>query len=203
MSKLRAFFKRHILLVGLAAVVVPLFSIIGLQYLSLRKLEQTSIVAGDVAMKNFLSGVFNEIKTVYKLGAEQALAVTPNAVKPDSLNGPDHHFPVCNVEGARRVFLTAFDESGAPQTVFFDPSDTSVKVEDVSAREARAVQFVTTPLGMLAKDKAPYPQAWVFMEDHDMENIILFRAVIEDAKVIGAAGMILDEKYFRDTVMPA
>ncbi|HVF43697.1 MAG TPA: hypothetical protein VM936_11830, partial [Pyrinomonadaceae bacterium] len=203
MSKLRAFFKRHILLVGLAAVVVPLFSIIGLQYLSLRKLEQTSIVAGGVGMKNFLSGVSGEIKMFYKLGAEAALAVSPHAVKGDRLYGPDNHFPVCNVDGARRVFLTAFDESGAPQTVFFDARDTSVRVEDVSPREARAVQYVTTPLGLLAKDKSPYPQAWVFMEDHDMDNIILFRAIVEDAKVVGAAGMILDEAYFRDTVMPA
>jgi hypothetical protein len=203
MSKLRAFFKRHILLVGLAAVVVPLFSIIGLQYLSLRKLESTSIVAGGVGMKNFLSGVSTEVKMFYKSGAEQALAVSPRSVKDDNLNRPEQHFPVCNVDGARRLFLTAFDESGTPQTAFFDARDTSVRVEDVSPREARAVQYVTTPLGMLAKDKSPYPQAWVFMEDHDMDNIVLFRAVIEDAKVVGAAGMILDEAYFRDTVLPA
>ena len=203
MSKLRAFFKRHILLVGLAAVVVPLFSIIGLQYLSLRKLEKTSIVVGGVGMKNFLSGVSGEIKMYYKTNAEQALVVSPHSVKGDNVNRSENHFPVCNVEGARRVFLTSFDESGAAQTVFFDPRDTSVKVNDVSPREARAVQFVTTPLGMLARDGAPYPQAWVYMEDHDMDNIVLFRAVTEDAKVVGAAGMILDEDYFRETVMPA
>ena len=81
MSKLREFFKRHILLVGLAAVVVPLLSIIGLQYLSLRKLEKTSIVAGGVGMKNFLSGVSNEIKTFYKSNAEQELAVSPRSWK--------------------------------------------------------------------------------------------------------------------------
>lgn len=203
MSKLREFFKRHILLVGLAAVVIPLFSIIGLQYLSLRKLEKTSIVAGGVGMKNFISGVSNDVKMFYRSGAEQALTVSPHSVKGDNLNRAQQHFPVCNVDGARRVFLTAFDESGESQTVFFDPRDTSVKVEDVSQRETRAVQFVTTPLGMIARDKAPYPQAWVFMEDHDMDNIILFRAIIEDAKVVGTAGMILDEDYFRDTVLPA
>ena len=69
MSKLRAFFKRHILLVGLLAVVVPLLSIIGLQYLSLRKLEQTSIVAGNVGMKNYLTGVVSDVKTFYKSGS--------------------------------------------------------------------------------------------------------------------------------------
>src|SRR3954462_705874 len=85
MSKLRAFFKRHILLVGLAAVVVPLFSIIGLQYLSLRKLEKTSIVAGGVGMKNFLSGVSNEIKAFYKWNADTSLAIRPHSLKGDNL----------------------------------------------------------------------------------------------------------------------
>jgi signal transduction histidine kinase len=203
MSKLRAFFKRHILLVGLAAVVVPLLTIIGLQYLSLRKLEKTSIVAGGVGMKNFLSGVSNEIKMFYKTNAEAALSVSPHSVRGDNFARLEQHFPVCAVDGARRVFLTSFDDSGASQTAFFDPHDTSVKVDEVSPREARAVQFVTTPLGMLAKDATSYPQAWVFMEDHDMDNIVLFRAITEDSKVVGAAGMILDEAYFRDTVMPA
>src|ERR1051325_7795839 len=81
MSKLRAFFKRHILLVGLAAVVVPLLTIMGLQYLSLRKLESTSIVAGGVGMKNFLTGVVNDVKMFYRTNAETALAVSPQTVK--------------------------------------------------------------------------------------------------------------------------
>src|SRR2546421_12617966 len=85
MSKLRAFFKRHILLVGLLAVVVPLLSIIGLQYLSLRKLEQTSIVAGNVGMKNYLNGVVSEVKTFYKSGSEQALSVPAYSVEGDNL----------------------------------------------------------------------------------------------------------------------
>ena len=72
MSKLRTFFKSHILLVGLAAVVFPLLAIIGLQYWSLRKLEKTSIVAGTVGMKNFLAGVANEVRAYYKSGGEQA-----------------------------------------------------------------------------------------------------------------------------------
>ena len=203
MSKLRAFFKRHILLVGLAAVVVPLLAIIGLQYLSLRKLEKTSIVAGGVGMKNFLSGVSTEIKTFYKSNAEQVLAVSPYSVKSENFGRLDQHFPVCKVDGARRVFLTSFDESGAAQTIFFDARDTSVRAEDVSQRESRAVQYVTAPLGMMVKEGTPYKETMIWLEDHDMENLVLFRAVTEDSKVVGTAGMILDHDYFRDVVLPS
>ncbi len=203
MSKLREFFKRHILLVGLAAVVVPLLSIIGLQYLSLRKLEKTSIVAGGVGMKNFLSGVANEIKYFYKSNAETALAVSPGSLRGDNLTLGKEHFPVCKVDGARRVFITSFDATGAAQTLFFDPNDTSTRVGDVSQREARAVQFVTTPLGMLAKEGTPYKETMIWLEDHDADNLVLFRAITEDSKVVGVAGMILDHDYFRDVVLPS
>src|SRR5437660_12183862 len=121
MSKLRAFFKRHILLVGLVAVVVPLLSIIGLQYLSLRKLEKTSIVAGNVGMKNYLGGVSSEVKMFYKSNAEQALAVPAYSVEGTNLCDLKDHFPVCKVEGAKLVFLAGFDEQGEAQTLFFNP----------------------------------------------------------------------------------
>ena len=202
MSKLREFFKRHILLVGLAAVVVPLLSIIGLQYLSLRKLEKTSIVAGGVGMKNFLSGVSNEIKTFYKSNAEQALAVSPRSWKGENMRLLSEPLPVCKVEGARHVFLTAFDATGAAQTAFFDASDTSVRLTDVSPREMRAAQVAAAPLAIHAKDGTPYPQPMIYYEDSDMENLVLFRPVTEDSKVVGVAGMILDPAYFRDVLLP-
>jgi signal transduction histidine kinase len=203
MSKLREFFKRHILLVGLLAVVVPLFSIIGLQYLSLRKLEKTSIVAGGVGMKNFLSGISNEVKLFYKTNADTSLAVRPHSLKGDNLRLLSEHFPACKVEGARRVFLTAFDATGAAQTAFFEASDTSVRVANVTPRESRAVQVAAAPFAIHARDGTPYPEPMNYYEDSDMENFVLFRPVTEDAKVVGIAGMILDPAYFRDVLLPS
>jgi signal transduction histidine kinase len=203
MSKLRAFFKRHILLVGLAAVVVPLLTIMGLQYLSLQKLEKTSIVAGGVGMKNFLSGITNEIKAFYKTTADTSFVITPHSLKGDNLRLLSEHFPVCKVEGARRVFLTAFDATGAPQTVFFDPNDTSMRVENVPLRESRAVQVAAAPFSVHARNGTLYPQTMNYYEDSDMENFVLFRPVTEDSKVVGIAGMILDPAYFRDVLLPS
>src|SRR5256714_9635059 len=203
MSNLRAFFKRHILLVGLLAVVVPLLSIIGLQYLSLRKLEQTSIVAGNVGMKNYLTGVVSDVKTFYKSGSEQALSVPAYSVEGDNLCDIKEHFPVCKVEGAKRLFIAAFEPGGEQQTLFFDTQDSSVRVDDVPAAEARAVQFATTPLRLMAKEGMTGEQPMVWMEDHDPDNLILIKPINEDSKVVGATGMILDLVYFREVVLPA
>src|SRR4051812_36289720 len=130
MQKLRTFFKRHVLLVGLAFVVVPLLSIIGLQYWSLRKLEKTSIVAGTVAMKNFLGGVQMEVKDFYKTNAEQVLSVPAYSIRGENLRQIKQHFSVCKVEGAKRVFLTTFDAAGGSQILFFNPQDLSARSED-------------------------------------------------------------------------
>ncbi|HEX3561134.1 MAG TPA: HAMP domain-containing sensor histidine kinase [Pyrinomonadaceae bacterium] len=203
MSKLRAFFKRHVLLVGLAAVVVPLLSIIGLQYWSLRKLEKTSIVAGTVGMKNYLGGVSSEVKMFYKSNSEQALAVPAYSVEGDNLCDLKDHFPVCKVEGAKLVFLAGFDEKGEAQTLFFNPQDLSAHAGEVPPAEARAVQFATAPLRMARKENVSMPQPMVWMEDHDPDNFVLIKAVTDDQKVVGATGMILDPAYFRDVVLPA
>src|SRR5438045_8166910 len=186
MSKLRAFFKRHVLLVGRLAVGAPLLSIIGLQYLSLRKLEKTSIVAGNVGMKNYLGGVSSEVKMFYKSSAEQALAVPAYSVEGDNLCDIKEHFPVCKVEGARRLFIAAFEPGGEQQTLFFDTRDSSVRVEDVPAAEAHAVQFATAPLRLMAKEGMTAEQPMVCMEDHDPANLILVKAINDDSKLGGA-----------------
>jgi signal transduction histidine kinase len=203
MSKLRTFFKRHILLVGLAAVVVPLLAIIGLQYWSLRKLEKTSIVAGTVGMKNFLAGVSSEVKGFYRSNAEQALAVPAYAVEGDSFCDIKDHFPVCRVEGAKRLFIAAFTPGGEQQTLFYNARDTSAPVSDVPPTEAHAVQFATTPMRLMAKEGLSAEQPMIYLEDHDPENLLLLKEITDDQKVVGAVGLILDPAYFRQVVLPS
>ncbi|HYH86260.1 MAG TPA: HAMP domain-containing sensor histidine kinase, partial [Pyrinomonadaceae bacterium] len=202
MRRLRTFFKRHVLLVGLACVVVPLLSMIGLQYWSLRKLEKTSIVAGNVGMKNYLYGVQGEVRYFYKSSAEQSLSVPPYSVKGDNLKEIKHHFPVCKVEGAKLLFVTAFGAGGDAQTVYFSPHESSERVADVPQAQARAVQLVTGQMRLLADEAAPPQQTMAYVEDHDPDNLVLFKAIVEDSKIVGATGMILDPVYFRETLLP-
>jgi len=175
---------------------------IGLQYWSLRKLEKTSIVAGNVGMKNYLYGVQGEVKYFYKSSAEQSLSVPPYSVRGDNLKEIKHHFPVCKVEGAKLLFVTSFDGNGGAQTVYFNSRESSERIAEVSQGEARAVQFVTGPMRLLADEDTPLQQTAAYVEDHDPDNIILFKAITEDSKVVGVTGMILDAAYFRDVLLP-
>src|SRR5688500_8775111 len=145
MSKLRTFLKNHMLLVGLAAVVVPLLSIIGLQYWSLLKLEKTSIVAGTVGMKNYLGDVSKEVKTFYKTSAEQVLNVPAYSIQGENLHKVRHHFSKCSVEGAKRLFIASFGPDGGSQMLFFDPNgmqQTAGVPEDEAHAAQRAVDMM-------------------------------------------------------------
>src|SRR3954464_1606440 len=75
LTKFQKLIRSHILLIGLVAVLVPLLSLLALQYWSLSKLEETSTVADAVWRKNYLNDVSKEIKFFYKTSAEQVLNI--------------------------------------------------------------------------------------------------------------------------------
>ncbi|HVF57376.1 MAG TPA: HAMP domain-containing sensor histidine kinase [Pyrinomonadaceae bacterium] len=202
MSNLRTFLKRHILWVGLAAVVVPLLSILGLQCWSLLKLEKTSIVAGKVGMKNYLGDVTKEVKVFYKTTADQVLDVRAYSIQGDNLHKTKYHFSKCEIEGAKRLFIAAFDSGGGSRMVFFNPH-TQSKLDDVPPVEVRAAQFASAQLRMLAQEGTTVEKPMTYFEDSDMENRILFKPIIDgSSKVVGVAGMILDTDYFREQLLP-
>lgn len=120
MSKLRTFIKQHVLWVGLLAVVVPLIAILGLQYRSLRRLEQTSIIEGTVGMKNYLNDVYKETKNFYKAKADEMLSIPAYSVQGESLSRVKYHFSQCQFEGFKHLFVASFGPDGESRVLFFD-----------------------------------------------------------------------------------
>ena len=130
-------------------MVVPLVSILVLQYRSLAKLEKASTVAETVGMKNYLADVSKEMKYFYKDTAEKLLSVHAHLVEGGRLDENRHYFRKCSVEGAKRLFVVAFNsEDGEQQTLFFSPHD-SAKTTAATPSEERAVQVATAPYRLL------------------------------------------------------
>ena len=140
MLRLRAFLRRHILWVGFLAVIVPLLVILALQYQSLNKLKQTSSVAENVWMKNYLADVSKEVKYFYKSNAEQILTTPASALSTDGQSGTQNMFGKCEVEGAKLLFIVALRGDDKPAVSYYNPAN--VKVPKVpTADEARAVNL--------------------------------------------------------------
>jgi signal transduction histidine kinase len=203
MSKLRTLFKKHLVLVGLAAVVAPLLTILGLQYWSLKQLKKSSVLAGSVVMKNYLNDASKEVRTFYKTAAEGALNIPASSMRDGDLTGAGRHFGRHAGEGVKRLFVARFDPNGEVQIRFFNPAGGG-PAPDVPTPEAHAAQRVAVPMQHLSAAgttvrRLDAPE----FQDYDPENLVLFKPVVdESSRVVGVAGMLLDTPYFRDVLMP-
>ena len=202
MPSVRTFFRKHILWVGLVAVIIPLLSILALQYNSLKKLEKTSSVAEKMWMKNYLGDVSKEIKFVYHTNAEQVLNVPAYSIAGDNLHRVKYHFGKCEVEGVKRLFIISFEGDGPPRTLFFDPHDQSQTAEAAPA-ELRATTVVSAPYRLLHKEGTPVMASKLGEDLRDPDNRIIFKPITDQqSRVVGIAGMILDTQFFRERLLP-
>ena len=201
MNRLRTFFRNNVLLLVSFAVAIPLLCLLALQYWSLLRLEETSTVAQQVWMKNYLNDVVKEVKYSYRANAEQVLNIPFHSITGDNLYKSKYHFGKCEVEGAKRLFLAAFDERGEARFLFFNPSDQSRLVE-APIEEARAVHVASAPFRHLSREKTPVTPT-LSTDERDPDNRIIIKPITDDAsRVVGAAGIILDTAYFRDQFLP-
>src|ERR1044072_7779915 len=136
-ARVRTFFKRHLLWVGVFAVIIPLISILVLQYWSLAKLEKTSTVAEKVWMKNYLADVSKEIKYFYHTSAEQALTTPASVFTEEGLQKTRYPFGKCEVEEAKLLFIAPFDNAHDSPVHFYQPREQK-KIYSPTTEESRA-----------------------------------------------------------------
>ncbi|HEX8774698.1 MAG TPA: HAMP domain-containing sensor histidine kinase [Pyrinomonadaceae bacterium] len=201
MDKLRIFLRQHMLWVGLVAVVIPLLSILALQYWSLLKLEKTSSVADKVGMKNYLADVSNEVKYFYKNNAE-ILNVPAYAVTTERLEKGKSPFGACEIKGAKRLFVTAFGQGDESKTYFYDPSCKTYVCNPV-ASEARAIDVASASFKLMSQKQSVVRTAGTSVDDRDPENRIVLKPILdESSKVVGVAGFIIDIEYVKQELLP-
>ncbi len=202
MKRLRTFFRRHVLWVVFFAVAIPLASILALQYRSLSKLEKTSTVAEKVWMKNYLGDVTKEVKYYYRTTAEQVLNVPAAAITGERLRNSRHLFGKCEAKGAKSLFIVSFASPGESEIFFYKPSGRGKIIEPPLA-ELRAANVAAAPLKMLSEERTPVQTTTVTTDERDLENRIIMKPITDDSsQVVGVAGMIIDNRYFREHYLP-
>ncbi len=202
MARLRIFLKRHILLVGLLAVVAPLVIILRLQYNSLTELERTSAADHKMTVKTSLEAVANEIKWFYQNSAEQRLNVSPHALDGDSLCPSTYVGKSLAAGGAKRLFVADFSKKGRPVVYLTNGSNKMERAANDSD-ESRAVNVACAPWKFLAAEGTTIESKTLTVDERDPENRILLKPIIDRAsKVLGVAGMIVDNQHFKEHVLP-
>ncbi|HKQ03692.1 MAG TPA: HAMP domain-containing sensor histidine kinase [Blastocatellia bacterium] len=205
---------------GTLAVAVPLVFIVYWQYRSLRSLEKTLPIYRKEVMRDYLRSVVKEVHTFYYDNAVDALSVPAEAItnraggaiqaKDDAaliaaLQPVAAHFSQKNIPGAGRFFVVVdTTRNGVNQgaVLFYDPATRRMQPEPAAA-ELQAInvacaayliyirggtQVISMPMG---SDRNPwYP-------------LVVKPVVDADERIIAVSGMVIDQKYFLEEVLPA
>lgn len=221
MRKLRAFIKKHALLLGLLAVMFPLVTIVYLQYRSLVTLERTLPAYRKEVMREYLAAVSRDVTGSYRSAAERVLSVPATAITGrargiiagdkelhavlKATTGVAEHFKQVEFKGARRYFTTVVTEyQGVHRTVvlFYNPVSGAMETNS-EAPEWRAIQVATAPYTFYIRGEAVIgPSAMGVVRD-PYHPLIVKPVIDESKKIVALAGMTLDETYCLDELLPS
>jgi signal transduction histidine kinase len=217
MQRLKESFRRHAMTVGLLAVAIPLLTHLWLQYQSLSELESTLPKARRFYMRRYVSDMLDNVISQYKQKAEETLNVPHTAFRH---HYPDPDFDINNAMdaeqiaahfqnhpfiGARLFFTAVLSGENAPTTAtvkFYDPikSYYIANHDEWSAAHTAASSWVSFTLV-----QAIPKTVRLTVDERDPKNRIIVKPIIDEkSRVVGVAGMFLNEKVFiNDYIAPA
>ena len=204
-SELRAvehsvFGGRRVMWAGVLAVLLPLAVLMGLQYWWLADLERNSAIAREATLKNYLETITNDVLYFYWKISERALNLPPEVFGEKKTEKAAGYFKKKEIEGARRLFIVSY--LSRESMLFYDPEKAKMVVPKHSD-ETVAVWAAASPWSYLRKKGTKIEKTTLSVDQHDQNNrIIILPITDENFKLVGLAGMIVDQKYFEKVVLP-
>jgi len=191
---------RRILWAGMAAVLLPLAVLLALQYWWLADLERNSAIARQATLKNYLETITKEVHYFYWKISERALNLPPEIFGEEKTEKAAGYFKKKEIEGAKQLFIVSF--LSREPLFFFDPEHGKMVVPKHSD-ETVAVWAAASPWSYLRKKGTKIKTTALSVDQHDPKNRIIINPITdENYKLVGLAGMIVDEKFFIDSVLP-
>ncbi|MEP7271494.1 MAG: ATP-binding protein [Acidobacteriota bacterium] len=205
MRKVKVFLKNHALWIGLIAVVVPVVAHLGLQYRSLSELETTMPWARRALMRKYLQELTRDVTRVYRRSAEEVLAVPASGFTPETTSELAEHFRTHRFKGARRLFVGMVDlrnDRTYATILFFNP-ETSHLEREPNSQEWRAAHAGAATWIAMIMTKSTAVSDQLSVDERDPNNRIIVKPILDKwSNVIGVAGMIVDERVFREVYFP-
>jgi two-component system, OmpR family, phosphate regulon sensor histidine kinase PhoR len=202
MNIIRSFVKRNILWVALVAVLVPLLSLLGLQYGSLSRLEKTTEIEYNSKMDSFLYDVQNEVKMFYKTQSSETLNTQAYALTEEKFQDKKNFFTKCEVEGVNKLFIAKFNGKEEPQVVFYQSGDNANPITPTKD-ELQAVNIAIVPFKLRSQEDRPLKNPMVLSQDSEMNVRMLYKPITDsNRKIVGVGGMLLDSERFKSVILP-
>ena len=138
----------RVLWAGLAAVLLPLLLMLGLQYWWLTELERNSVLAREASINNYLDAITKEVQFFYNKISERALNVPPQLFTEDRLEKAAVHFSKKEIPGTRELFVVNY--TNRYELMFFNAATGKMEAAD-DRPEAIAVWAAASPWSYLRK----------------------------------------------------
>lgn len=199
---IKSYLRRHTLMVALAAVLAPLFLLVVLQYAWLNDLQQVSTVAHKAALNNYLEAVRTEVQYFYRSTGERALNLPSTLFLEGELHKVAWLWKKKEVEGARKLFLVDFAQDSFGKFYQYDPKDHSLATLPASD-ESMAMIVACVPWQMMSTTGTTTEAVSLRVDERNPDYRFILNPITDvQNQVVGVAGMILDEDYFREHLLP-
>jgi len=185
--------------------------ILVLQYSSLAELEKTRPVARKEYMRKYLTVVAKETYDFYRTNAEQTLSVPSKAFNQDPQGDIDaraviDYFGGRKIEGARRLFIGTTGETvdrTYALVLFYNPVERRLE-RDADSPEWKAAHAACASWLVHRMTNNVPDSPHLTVDERDPDHRVLVKPIIDETTkmVVGTAGMIVDEEYFKETVVP-
>ena len=220
-SKVRAFLKRRAFAVGGLAVTIPLLGAIFLQYRALTTLNQTQPAYRKQLMRQYLMSVVEDFRGFYSEHAEKVLAVPAGAIdlsKSGVIEDDDEselsqkavarvaeHFKKQDFKGASRYFIAVATEKDGAQgsEVYFYDQTSQAMIQDPRAPELVAINVACSSYMVYIREGFANILPAATSVDRNPRHRLIVKPVLNESKrIVAAAGMVADQEYFYDAVLP-
>src|SRR5882672_5844170 len=197
------FLKRHSLLAGLMAVVVPLAILLVVQFVWLLRLERMQAIAHAAALDGFLGAVSTKVEYFYRETAERSLNLPASLFTQQRIEKAAYYWKQRPAKGAKRLFLVDLTHVEFGNFLAFDPEGTKLYTPAASD-ESLAMVLAANPLHLLNLRQHPMEAAALTVDERNPDYRIILNPILDDGgRVVGLAGMILDEQFFREKLLPS
>ena len=197
------FLKRHSLLAGLLAVLVPLAILLVVQFIWLLRLERVQAIAHAAALDGFLGTVSTKVEYFYRETAERSLNLPASLFTQQRIEKAAYYWKQRPAKGAKRLFLVDLTHDEFGNFLAFDPEGASLYTPAASD-ESLAMVLAANPLHMLNLRRRGMDSAALTVDERNPDYRIILNPILDDGgRVVGLAGMILDEEFFRIKLLPS
>src|SRR6516164_9474328 len=195
--------KRHSLLAGLLSAVVPLSILLVAQFVWLLRLERAQEIANAAALDSFLGTVGTKVEYFYREAAERSLNLPASLFTGSHLDDAATYWKQRPAKGAKRLFLVDLTHTEFGNFLAFDPDGVKLYTPAASD-ESLAMILAANPLHMLSLRQRGMESAALTVDERNPDYRIILNPVLDDdGRVVGLAGMILDEAFLREKLLPS